>query len=87
MSFATSRQPKDSRGVQHSEKLTVPSHFDSYCVLQVSFDSILRNMSSDVGVVMGATVPNGVGTAWVISKQHHPYMEFALRRLPSENRW
>ena len=44
-------------------------------------------MTSEVGVVLGATVPTGVGTAWVISKQQHPLMELALKRLSSEHRW
>ncbi len=53
----------------------------------VPFDAILKNVSSEVDSVLGATAPVGITNSMLISKAKHPFMEFVMRRLLIVNRW
>ena len=67
-----------------------------YCVLQLSFlpqiplHAIIKNATSKIeetGVMLGATVPMGCGTAWILGRKNHPFMELVTKRLLTEYRW
>ncbi len=59
-----------------------------FTLFQVPFDTILKQHSSkEVGVLLGKTIPLGCGTAWIIARKQHPFMELVTKRLLAEYRW
>ncbi len=62
----------------------------SFASSQVPFDAMLKQAFSeapDTGVLLGATIPTGVGTAWIFGRKGHPFMEMVTKRLLTEYRW